>query len=77
MNYPAICEVEYFDEFENCSKISYNLIYAKNFTDAMHIIEEAYGDNLISAKIILCEGDSLIEVSEEKAEQFLQNGWIE
>lgn len=66
-NYPFLAKIKWYEMVDNGpSKITtdYTVLYADSFKDAMEIIEDYYGSDLVSAELKAYE-DGLIVLSEE------------
>ena len=72
--YPAIYKATYWDEIDSTQKTVNGITFARSFTDAMDIIEQCYGDDLIHVGITLLEDSSVCEISEQVANYLLQKG---
>ena len=55
--YAAICDVEYWSDTTNGTAIEHiGITHITNFTDAMALVEQYYGTDLVSVKITIMEG---------------------
>ena len=55
--YAAICDVEYWNDTTNGTAMEHiGITHITNFTDAMALVEEYYGTDLVSVKMTIVEG---------------------
>ena len=55
--YAAICAVEYWTDTTNVTAMEHiGITHITNFTDAMALVEEYYGTDLVSVKMTIVEG---------------------
>lgn len=67
MTYPFICQVSYFDECRNRNEAKVIIpIYADSFSDAAQIIEDQFGDDLISLTLEAYEEGCLFCIPDTK-----------
>ena len=55
--YAAICDVEYWNDTTNGTAMEHiGITHITTFTDAMALVEEYYGTDLVSIKMTMVEG---------------------
>ena len=55
--YAAICDVEYWNDVTNSTAIEHiGITHVATFADAMTLVEEYYGTDLVSVKMTIVEG---------------------
>ena len=70
--YAAICDVEYWSDTTNGTAIEHiGITHITNFTDAMALVEQYYGDDLVSVKITIVEGP-VFHLSRAEADRIIQ-----
>lgn len=70
--YAAICDVEYWSETTNGTAIEHiGITHIATFTDAMALVEQHYGDDLVSVKMTIVEGP-VFHFSRSEADRIIQ-----
>jgi hypothetical protein len=70
--YAAICDVEYWSDTTNGTAIEHiGITHIATFTDAMALVEEHYGTDLVSVKMTIVEGP-VFHFSRTEADRILQ-----
>jgi hypothetical protein len=55
--YAAICDVEYWNDTTNSTAMEHiGITHVTTFTDAMALVEEYYGADIVSIKMTILEG---------------------
>ena len=69
--YMAVCEVEWYSEFDNRSITEYiGITNIDNYASAMNLVEAYYGDDIESVKITLLEGP-FIHLNKDMADRII------
>ena len=72
--YAAICDVEYWSDITNGTAIEHiGITHITTFTDAMALVEEYYGTDLVSVKMTLLEGP-VFHLTRAEADRIIQSG---
>lgn len=72
--YAAICDVEYYSDTTNGTATEHvGITHIDTFTDAMTLVEEYYGTDLVSVKITILEGP-VFHLSRAEADRIIQRG---
>jgi hypothetical protein len=70
--YAAICDVEYWSDTTNSTAIEHiGITHIATFTDAMALVEEHYGTDLVSVKMTIVEGP-VFHFSRTEADRIIQ-----
>jgi hypothetical protein len=70
--YAAICDVEYWSDTTNGTAIEHiGITHITTFTDAMALVEEYYGTDLVSVKMTIVEGP-VFHFSRTEADRIIQ-----
>ena len=70
--YAAICDVEYWSDTTNGTATEHiGITHITTFTDAMALIEDYYGNDLVSIKITIVEGP-VFHLSRAEADRIIQ-----
>lgn len=70
--YAAICDVEYWNDTTNGTAIEHiGITHVATFTDAMALVEEHYGTDLVSVKMTMLEGP-VFHLTRAEADRIIQ-----
>lgn len=70
--YAAICDVEYWNTTTNGTATEHiGITHITTFTDAMALVEDYYGNDLVSIKITIVEGP-VFHLSRAEADRIIQ-----
>ena len=70
--YAAICDVEYWNNTTNGTATEHiGITHITTFTDAMALVEDYYGNDLVSIKITIVEGP-VFHLSRAEADRIIQ-----
>ena len=70
--YAAICDVEYWNDTTNGTATEHiGITHITTFTDAMALVEDYYGNDLVSIKITIVEGP-VFHLSRAEADRIIQ-----
>lgn len=70
--YAAICDVEYWSDTTNGTATEHiGITHVTTFTDAMALVEDYYGNDLVSVKITIVEGP-VFHLSRAEADRIIQ-----
>lgn len=70
--YAAICDVEYWSDTTNGTATEHiGITHITTFTDAMALVEDYYGNDLVSVKITILEGP-VFHLSHAEADRIIQ-----
>lgn len=70
--YVAICDVEYWNGTTYGTAVEHiGITHITNFTDAMALVEQYYGDDLVSVKMTVVEGP-VFHFTHTEADRILQ-----
>ena len=70
--YAAICDIEYWSDTTNGTAIEHiGITHITNFTDAMALVEDYYGTDLVSVKMTMLEGP-VFHFSHAEADRIIQ-----
>jgi hypothetical protein len=73
-DYAAICDVEYWNDVTNSTAIEHiGITHVTNFTDAMALVEEYYGADIVSIKMTILEGPGF-HLTRAEADRIIQSG---
>lgn len=70
--YAAICDVEYWSDTTNGTATEHiGITHITTFTDAMALVEEYYGTDLVSVKMTIVEGP-VFHLTRTEADRIIQ-----
>lgn len=70
--YAAICDVEYWNDITNSTATEHiGITHVATFADAMALVEEHYGADLVSIKMTMLEGP-VFHFSRSEADRIIQ-----
>lgn len=70
--YAAICDVEYWNDTTNSTAIEHiGITHVATFADAMALVEEHYGTDLVSVKMTIVEGP-VFHLTRAEADRIIQ-----
>lgn len=73
-DYAAICDVEYWNDVTNSTAIEHiGITHVATFADAMALVEEYYGADIVSIKMTLLEGPGF-HLTRAEADRIIQSG---
>lgn len=68
MGYPAIYEVDVWNEFKGIKEKLHGITFCDNYANAAENIEGYYGESILEMKIELLEENTVFEFEENKDE---------
>ena len=72
--YAAICDVEYWNDVTNSTAIEHiGITHVATFADAMALVEEHYGADIVAIKMTILEGPGL-HFTRAEADRIIQHG---
>ena len=73
-DYTAICDVEYWNDVTNSTAIEHiGITHVATFTDAMALVEQYYGTDLLSIKMMMLEGP-VFHLTRAEADRIIHSG---
>lgn len=70
--YAAICDVEYWNDVTNSTAIEHiGITHVATFADAMALVEEHYGADIVSIKMTILEGPGF-HLTRTEADRIIQ-----